>query len=72
MIRKKLAFYANRKSECLKLAQTVALARAFRTMVREQQAGELDGWLLAVDGTALAGFASGLKRDLALVRTVFF
>ncbi len=51
-----------------KLAQTVALARAFWTMVRQQRAGELDEWLLATDGTAMAGFAGGLKRDLAAVR----
>ncbi len=50
------------------LAQTVALARAFRTMVRQQRAGELDERLLATDGTAMSRFAGGLKRDLAAVR----
>ncbi|WP_081506046.1 ISL3 family transposase [Azospirillum lipoferum] len=62
------AFVTALLSRSAKLAQIVALARAFRTMVREQRAGELDGWLLAADGTALAGFAGGLKRDLAAVR----
>jgi hypothetical protein len=50
------------------MAGAIALARAFRTMVHQQQAGQLDEWLLATDGTAMAGFASGLKRDLAAVR----
>jgi transposase len=50
------------------LGPVVTLARDFRTMVREQQADRLDGWLIAAKGTALAGFAEGLKRDLAAVR----
>lgn len=62
------AFVTALLSRSPKLAQTVALARAFRTMVRQQRAGELDEWLLATDGTAMAGFAGGLKRDLAAVR----
>lgn len=61
------AFVTALLSRSPKLAQTVALARAFRTMVREQRAGELDEWLLATDGAAMAGFAGGLKRDLAAV-----
>ena len=51
-----------------KLARTIELARAFRAMVRGQRADELDGWLTAAADTALAGFAGGLKRDLAAVR----
>lgn len=62
------AFVTALLSRSPKLAQTVALARAFRTMVRQQRAGELDEWLLMTDGTAMAGFAGGLKRDLAAVR----
>jgi len=50
------------------LARTIELARTFRAMVRGQRAGELDGWLAAAADTALAGFAGGLKRDLAAVR----
>ena len=50
------------------LAQAITVARAFRAMVRAQRAGELDNWLLTADGTPLAGFAYGLKRDLAAVR----
>ena len=37
-------------------------------MVRCRQADRLDGWLAAAKGSALAGFASGLVRDLAAVR----
>jgi len=51
-----------------KLARTIEVARAFRAMAREQRAADLDGWLAAAGETALAGFAEGLKRDLAAVR----
>lgn len=51
-----------------KLADLASLARRFRAMVREQQAGELDGWLAAAKGSALAGFADGIRRDLDAVR----
>ena len=37
-------------------------------MVREQRAGELDGWLAAAKGSALKGFADGIRRDLDAVR----
>jgi hypothetical protein len=37
-------------------------------MIREQQEEWLDGWLVAAEETALAGFAGGLRRDLAVVR----
>ena len=37
-------------------------------MVRCKQADRLDGWLAVAKGSALAGFASGLVRDLAAVR----
>ena len=50
------------------LADLIARAREFRTMVREQQADRLDHWLTVAEKTALAGFVGGLKRDLAAVR----
>ena len=46
----------------------ISVAREFSSMVRRRQADRLDGWLDAAKGSALAGFASGLKRDLAAVR----
>lgn len=50
------------------LAGLVSLARRFSAMVRRQQAELLDGWLAAAKGSALAGFADGIKRDLDAVR----
>ena len=50
------------------LARVVELARRFRAMVRSRQEAALDPWLSATEGTALAGFAAGLARDLAAVR----
>jgi len=50
------------------LDDLISLAREFSTMVRRQQADWLDGWLAAAKGSALAGFAGGLVRDLAAVR----
>jgi transposase len=50
------------------LARVVDLARRFRAMVRDRQEPALDPWLSAAKGTALAGFADGLARDLAAVR----
>jgi len=50
------------------LAVLISLAREFNSMVRRQQPDRLDGWLDAVKGSALAGFAGGLMRDLAAVR----
>jgi transposase len=50
------------------LARVVELARRFRAMVRDRQEAALDPWLSAAKGTALAGFAAGLARDLAAVR----
>ena len=50
------------------LAGVVELARRFRAMMRERQEAALDPWLAAAKGTALAGFAAGLARDLAAVR----
>jgi len=46
----------------------ISLAREFSSMVRRRQADRLDGWLDAAKGSALAGFAGGLMRDLAAVR----
>jgi len=42
--------------------------RKFRSMVHHQQADRLDEWLAAAKGSALAGFADSLVRDLAAVR----
>jgi transposase len=50
------------------LAHLIALAREFRTMIREQQEERLDDWLVAAEKTAFAGFVGGLRRDLAAVR----
>jgi len=46
----------------------ISLARKFSSMVRRQQADQLDAWLASAKGSALAGFAGGLMRDLAAVR----
>ena len=46
----------------------ISLARAFSSIVRRQQADRLDRWLDVAKGSALAGFAGGLLRDLAAVR----
>src|SRR4051812_4755410 len=51
------------------LAHLIALARAFRAIIREQQEERLDDWLVAAEKTAFAGFAAGLRRDLAAVRS---
>jgi len=50
------------------LAELVRLARRLRAMVREQRVDQLDGWLASVKGSALAGFADGIRRDLDAVR----
>jgi transposase len=50
------------------LVPMIVLAREFRAMVRERQADKLDQWLMTAQATPLAGFAGGLKRDLAAVR----
>ena len=51
------------------LEVVISLARTFSTMVRRQQAELLDGWLDAAKSSALAGFADGIRRDLAAVRS---
>ena len=51
------------------LAALVSLARRFSTMIRQQQAELLDGWLAAAKGSALAGFADGIRRDLDAVHS---
>jgi transposase len=50
------------------LAAVIGLARAFSLMVRRRKPEQLDPWLSAAQKTALAGFAGGLRRDLAAVR----
>ena len=37
-------------------------------MVREQQEEQLDDWLVAAEKTTFAGYAGGLRLDLAVVR----
>ena len=44
------------------------LAHRFAALVRKQGTGTLDDWMAATAGTSLAGFASGLRKDLAAVR----
>ncbi|MGF7213688.1 hypothetical protein GGE65_008335 [Skermanella aerolata] len=55
-------------AEAPDLVPVIMLAREFRAMVREKQAGKLDQWLIAAQATPLTGFAGGLQRDLAAVR----
>ena len=62
------AFVAALIAGASKLTRTIEAGRAFRAMVRGKQGDDLDGWLAAADDTALAGFAEGIKRDLAAVR----
>jgi transposase len=50
------------------LSHLISLAREFRTFVRQKVADRLDEWVAAAQGSALAGFAEGLARDLAAVR----
>ena len=45
------------------IATAVDLIRRFTTMVKDQMAGALDGWLREAEGSALASFATGLRRD---------
>jgi transposase len=50
------------------LGHLISLAREFRTVVRQKEGGRLDEWVAAARGSALAGFAEGLGRDLSAVR----
>ena len=50
------------------LGAPIAQARRFCRMVREREAGDLDGWLDAARDGPLRGFAAGIRRDLAAVR----
>jgi transposase len=50
------------------LSHLISLAREFRTLVRQKAADRLDEWVATARGSALAGFAEGLARDLAAVR----
>ncbi|QQP93326.1 ISL3 family transposase (plasmid) [Skermanella sp. TT6] len=45
------------------IAIAVDLIRRFTTMVKDQMAGALDGWLREAEGSALTSFATGLRRD---------
>jgi len=46
------------------LGHLISLAREFRTLVRQKEADRLDKWVATARGSALAGFAEGLARDL--------
>jgi transposase len=50
------------------LGHLISLAREFRTLVRRREPDRLDEWVATARGSALAGFATGLARDLAAVR----
>ena len=50
------------------LGRLISLAREFRTLVRQKEPDRLDEWVATARGSALAGFAEGLARDLAAVR----
>jgi transposase len=50
------------------IATAVDLIRRFATMVKDQVAGALDGWLREAEASALASFAAGLRRDEDAVR----
>jgi hypothetical protein len=50
------------------LAHLIALARETRATIRERREERLDGQLVAAEETTFAGFAGGLRRDLAAVR----
>jgi transposase len=45
------------------IATAVDLIRHFATMVKDQVASALDGWLQQAETSALASFAAGLRRD---------
>jgi transposase len=48
------------------IATAEALAQAFREMVKNRKAGDLDGWLESAEASGiqeLNGFASGIRRD---------
>jgi transposase len=47
------------------LAHLIALARETRATIRERREERLDGQLVAAEETTFAGFAGGLRRDLA-------
>lgn len=50
------------------IATAVDLVSRFATMVKDQVAGALDGWLREAEASALASFAAGLRRDEDAVR----
>jgi transposase len=50
------------------IATAVDLTRRFATMVKDQIASALDDWLLQAQASALASFATGLRRDEDAVR----
>jgi transposase len=50
------------------IATAIDLVRRFATMVKDQVAGPLDGWLREAEASALAPFAASLRRDEDAVR----
>jgi transposase len=50
------------------IRRVAELARSFFRMFRERSLEALPAWLEAARGTALAGFAAGLERDIDAVR----
>ena len=50
------------------IATAVDLVSRFVTMVKDQVADALDGWLRLAEASALAPFAAGLRRDEDAVR----
>ena len=50
------------------IATAVDLVSRFVTMVKDQVADALDGWLREAEASALAPFAAGLRRDEDAVR----
>jgi transposase len=50
------------------LGHLISLAREFRALVRRREPNRLDERVATAQGSALAGFAKGLARDLVAVR----
>ena len=50
------------------LAVASDLAKRFVAMLRPRDAGKLDDWLAAAEGSELASFAAGIARDVGAVR----
>jgi transposase len=62
------AFLAALADRAPEIREAGGAARAFAALVKARDAAALDPWLAAAAGGPLAGFAEGLRRDLAAVR----